>query len=89
MRLGAEPAGVLGMVLAQGLRMALTGVVLGLMGSFAFTRFMRSLLFEVSPTDPATFAGVSLVLVGVALAASYIPARRATRVDPMAAQRYE
>jgi len=89
MRLGAEPAGVLGMVLAQGLRMALTGVVLGLMGSFAFTRFMRSLLFEVSPTDPATFAGVSLVLVVVALAASYIPARRATRVDPMAALRYE
>ena len=89
MRLGAEPAGVLGMVLAQGLRMALTGVVLGLMGSFAFTRFMRSLLFEVSPTDPATFAGVSLALVVVALAASYIPARRATRVDPMAALRHE
>jgi ABC-type antimicrobial peptide transport system permease subunit len=89
MRLGAEPAGLLGMVLAQGLRMALTGVVLGLVGSFALTRFMRSLLFEVSPTDPATFAGVSLVLVVVALAACYIPARRATRVDPMAALRYE
>jgi putative ABC transport system permease protein len=89
MALGAEPAGVLGMVLAQGLRMALTGVVVGLVGSFALTRFMRSLLFEVSPTDPATFAGVSLALVVVALGASYIPARRATRIDPMAALRYE
>jgi predicted permease len=89
MALGAEPAGVLRMVLGQGLRMALTGAVVGLLGSFALTRFMRSLLFEVSPTDPATFAGVLLALVVVALAASYIPARRATRVDPMAALRYE
>jgi putative ABC transport system permease protein len=89
MALGAEPAGMLGMVLAQGLRMALTGVVVGLAGSFALTRFMRSLLFEVKPTDPATFAGVPLVLVVVALAASYIPAWRATHVDPMVALRYE
>jgi putative ABC transport system permease protein len=89
MALGAEPAGMLRMVLAQGLRMALTGVGVGLVGSFTLTRFMRSLLFEVKPTDLVTFAGVPLVLVVVALAASYIPARRATRVDPMVALRYE
>jgi predicted permease len=89
MALGAEPAGVLRMVLAQGLRMALTGVVVGLAGSYALTRFMGSLLFEIKPTDPGTFTGVPLALVVVAMVASYIPARRATRVDPMVALRYE
>ena len=67
----------------------LLGTVSGIAASFALTRVMKTLLFSVSPTDPATFASVAFLLIGLALIASYLPARRATRVDPLAALRYE
>jgi putative ABC transport system permease protein len=87
--LGATAGNILRMVLGQGLVTAAVGTAVGLAGAFALTRTMRSLLFEVSPDDPLTIAGVALLLILVALLASYIPARRATRVDPMVALRYE
>ncbi len=87
--LGAEPAMVLRMVLKQGLSLALIGAVIGLVTSFAVTRIMRNMLYGIAPSDPATFAIVVVVLVSVALAAAYLPARRAMRVDPMVALRYE
>ena len=83
--LGAQQADILRMVVAQGFRLALAGVAVGLAGAYGLTRLMESLLFHVSATDPSTFEGVALLFV--ALAASYIPARRATRIDPMAALR--
>jgi putative ABC transport system permease protein len=89
MALGAQTRDVLGMVIAQAAKLALAGVAIGLIASFLLTRLMKSLLFNVSATDPVTFLAVSLLLVALAFAASYIPALRATKVDPMIALRYE
>jgi putative ABC transport system permease protein len=89
MSLGAQPDQVLRLVMGQGAKLALAGIVIGSAAALALTRLMRSLLFEVSPADPLTFAGIAALLVAVALAACYIPARRAMRVDPMTALRYE
>jgi len=85
--LGAEPADILRLVLRQGLLLALSGIAIGVAASFALTRLMASLLYHVSVTDPATFVTGSLLFAAVALLASYLPARRATRVDPMVALR--
>jgi predicted permease len=85
--LGAAPSGVATSVVMRGVRYALIGVVIGLAGAFAITRVMRSLLFEVSTTDPLTFVGLSALLVAVASVASYLPARSAARTDPMIALR--
>jgi len=77
------------MILGQTLKLALMGVGLGLAGAFVVARFLTSMLFGVGMYDPATFLGVAALLIAVALAASYIPARRAMRVDPIVALRYE
>jgi predicted permease len=87
--LGAQPSRVLIQVLGEGLKLAITGAAIGLAAAFALTRLMTSLLYGVSPTDPLTFAAVAALLVTVALAACYIPARRAAAVDPMVALRHE
>jgi len=89
MALGASPGDVRRMILGQGLKLAFLGVALGLAASFALTRLMRTLLYETKTTDPITFAVVTAVLVIVALAACWIPAHRATRVEPVIALRYE
>jgi putative ABC transport system permease protein len=89
MALGAQRGDVVRMILAQGARIAGAGVVVGILASFGLTRLMTNLLFSVSPADPATFAAVAIVLVLVALLASYVPARRTLRVDPMIALRHE
>ena len=89
MALGARPQDVLRMVIGEGMLLAGAGILLGAGGALALTRFLRSLLFEIKPTDPATFVGVAVVLAVVALAACWIPARRAMKVEPMEALRYE
>lgn len=89
MALGAAPSGILRMLIGQGLSLTLIGVGIGVAGSIALTRLLKSFLFEVTPNDPATFAGVAIVLLGSALLATLIPARRAASVDPHIALRSE
>jgi putative ABC transport system permease protein len=89
MALGAQMSDVLKLVLRNGMSLAFIGAAIGLAGAYAITRVMRSLLFEVAPTDLATFVTVSAILIMVALLACFIPARRATKVDPLVALRYE
>jgi putative ABC transport system permease protein len=89
MALGADTRTVLRMVLRSALQMALLGIAIGAVVGFAVTRLMRELLFGVSAGDPVTFVAVALILAAVTVLASYVPARRATKIDPMVALRYE
>ena len=87
--LGAERIDVMRLVMGQGLRLALTGAAVGLAGALIVSHLIQGLLYGVRPTDPPTFVAVALLLMSVAVVACYVPARRATRVDPMVALRYE
>jgi putative ABC transport system permease protein len=89
MALGAQPGEILRLVLGQGMRLASAGAAVGLVVSVVASRLLRDELFHVSSFEPLTFALMAAALIGAALLASYIPARRATRVDPMVALRYE
>ena len=89
MAIGARPLDVFKMILSHGMKLALIGVALGLVGAFALTRLMATMLFGVEPTDATTFAGISILLIAVALLACYLPGRRATKVEPTISLRYE
>jgi ABC-type antimicrobial peptide transport system permease subunit len=89
MALGAQIRDVLKLIISQGMKLVLIGIVIGLAGAFAVTRAVSSLLFGVGATDPVTFVGVAILLVAVALLACWIPARRAAKVDPLIALRSE
>ena len=89
MAIGARPRDVFTMILGHGMKLALIGVVIGLIGAFALTRLMASMLFGVEPTDATTYAGIAVLLIGVSLLACYLPGRRATKVEPTISLRYE
>lgn len=89
MAIGAQPRDVFKMVIGRGMMLALIGVAFGLVGAFGLSRFMTTMLYGVEPTDPVTFVSIALMLTGVALVACYVPGRRATKVDPLEAIRYE
>jgi len=87
--LGAKQTDVLKMIVVQGMKLALMGVAIGLAGALAIGRFLATMLYQVKPTDPLTLVFMSIALIGVSLLANYIPARRAAKVDPIVALRYE
>jgi putative ABC transport system permease protein len=87
--LGAQRRDVLRLAVGEGAQLAILGLAIGIAGALGFTRLMTSLLFEVRPTDPETFAGVTLLLAAAALAACYLPARRAARLDPAITLRHD
>jgi putative ABC transport system permease protein len=89
MAMGATRNQVLGLVVGQGAKLALLGMLIGIIVALGLARFLSSMLFGVTATNPLTFVAVTMILVGVALLASYVPARRAMRIDPMVALRYE
>jgi putative ABC transport system permease protein len=87
--LGAQRRDVLRLIIGNGMRLAIAGIAIGLFGALALMRLLTSLLYEVSATDPAVYAAISLLLIAVALCASYLPARRAAGINPIQALRYE
>ena len=89
MALGAQIRDVLRLITGEGIKLALVGLLIGFGGAWAVTRLMKNLLFGVSPTDPLTFIVIASLLASVSLLACYIPARRATKVDPLVALRFE
>jgi putative ABC transport system permease protein len=89
MAIGAQRRDVFTMVIGRGMKLVLTGVALGLIGAFSLTRLMRTMLFGVAPTDPVTFVSIAILLTAIAMLACYVPGRRATKVDPLVALRYE
>jgi ABC-type antimicrobial peptide transport system permease subunit len=89
MALGAKPGDVVSGILGRGVRLTALGVAIGLAASFGLSRLLTTLLYQITATDPLTFVAVPLLLMAVALLASYIPARRATKIDPIAALRHE